>query len=105
MWLGVPTPPRIPEGCWMFNIHSLRFRETFMLTKAKTYQLVLLNGEPRISEPGESAAGGLKIRNSFPMQLKPLQMGGAQAPGYSTESQEPMLGFSGRRSTWQVRPR
>lgn len=81
----------------MFNIHSLGFRETFMLTKAKTYQLVLLNGEPRISEPGESAAGGLKIRNRFPMQLRPLQMGGAQAPGYATESQEPMLGFSGRR--------
>ena len=41
------------------------FREMFMLTKAKSYLLVLLVGVPRISEPGgESVAGELKIRGS-----------------------------------------
>lgn len=42
-----------------------------MPTKAKTYQLALLVGVPRISKPGgESVVGGLNIKGRFPVQLR-----------------------------------
>lgn len=47
----------------------------------------------------ESVVGGLKIRDRFPVQLRPTppQVGSTQVPWHPTESQKSML--SGRRST------